>query len=392
MAALYKYGTALLLLLSLAGGAQPLVETRLDTVPQDGFYRVALAPELTRHARSNFADLRLRDERGEPVPYRVERRLGRSTFSWLTIPVAHLEETDSSTRITFGMPTERSSGFQLVFANTAARRGAALTGSDDGQRWYGITDRFELAPQSTANGGTGAIVQLSYPANTYRYIRLEIRNGNAAPLRLQQAGILMGEPYPERWRASGRHSFTDSSANGSSIVRIQNPRGELLERLRFSISRPKLFARNVSLREAGGRELSIGVLMDRQLDLTFPGTHTPTLELFIENGDNPRLQIDSIVGMQRQYDLIAFLERGRTYTLRAGDSSLRAPVYDLSGFSDSATNAAPFLAYGPLRTVTVATPPEADNRVWLWIALVTGVGVLGALSLTMLREAKKQEA
>lgn len=385
MTALYKYGTLLLLLFSLAASAQPRVEARLNPVARDSFYKVELGSDLTRYTRPDFGDLRLWDERGAPVPYRVVTNTGISTFSFLVIPIARVEEDSTSTSTTFRIPAIPSSGFEVNFANTKTQRRATLTGSNDGIHWYSFTDSFLLTPKPEGTGIASA--SLSYPASNFRYIRLQVHNGRAAPLHLLQAGILMGNPYPEDWLTGMRLPFREEVRGHQSIFRIDNARHALLERLDFSISHPKQFTRNVTLRDDQGRELAFGVLMNFQSGFTFPATQAASLQLVVENGDNPRLQVDSIVATQRSHLLLAYLEKGHTYRLEAGDSTARRPNYDLSGLTDSARWTAATLTYGPLRKLAVKqSAKSSDNRLWLWLALVAGVAVLIAVSVSLLRE------
>jgi hypothetical protein len=61
------------------------------------------------------------------------------------------------------------------------------------------------------------------------------------------------------------------------------------------------------------------------------------LMLVVDNEDNPPLLLQSGHATQREQYLLAYLEpqTGRAYTLRFGDSTLPAPVYDLRHFKDS---------------------------------------------------------
>ncbi|GAB4092972.1 hypothetical protein [Flaviaesturariibacter terrae] len=389
---LYKYGTALALLLSLCATAQPPVEARLDSVPRDGFYRVVLTPVLSRFARTDLADVRIRDSRNEPVPYRLERSLGHSTFSWLQYPIAALRQEAGRTSITFQVPEPKSSGFMLNVRNSAARRGAQLTGSNDGRTWYSLRDSFLVEPAPDASGI--AALQLTYPVNSYRYIRLDLNNGKDAPLEPLYAGRPMGEPRPENWNGGQRLSFEQSGDSGTTRILLHNPDRWPLEKLGFAISRPRFFARNCSIRDArDGHVLASGVLTSNQRELLLEPTRASLLEIIIENGDNPRLQVDSILGSQRRYLLAAYLERGQQYRISAGDSNAAAPRYDLSGFSNAAIDTAREISIGAVRLLPAARATgKNDQRTWIWIALCIGILVLGAASFSLLRDVKRGTA
>ncbi len=59
------------------------------------------------------------------------------------------------------------------------------------------------------------------------------------------------------------------------------------------------------------------------------------LRLEIDDKDNPALTIDSIQAFQLTRSLVSYLDKGTGYNISFGDSSAKAPNYDLAAFSDS---------------------------------------------------------
>ncbi|RYY41734.1 MAG: DUF3999 family protein [Chitinophagaceae bacterium] len=385
MIALYKYGLLVCAIACFNTASAQRVEATLDSVQADGFYRITVTPALSIHSRTDLADLRIRDERGQAVPYRLSRSVALSTFSCLQVPIVLVAQEGPRSAILFEL-AQPSTGFQVFFSNTSAQRRASLSGSNDRAHWYSINDSFSLAPASTREGIAAA--QLEYPRSTYRYIKLELYNGTSAPLQPLRAGIFMGEPHPQIWMEPANLTFSDSTIAGKSFMVIHNPRGLLLEKILMKVARPKFFTRNVSVLDAQGNYWASGVLTNGQQELEIPATHAKQLKLLIENGESPRLEAVSVRGSQRKYELITYLERGRRYMLAAGDSNAAAPSYDLSGFSDSATARAQPLGLGEPVVIKDA-PQRGDGRHWVWIALVAGAIVLGWVAFSLLRDVQR---
>lgn len=387
MTGLYKYGLLVSGILMSAAASAQKVQARIDSVPSDGFYRILVSPELARHTRTDLGDIRIRDEQEQPVPYRLERRLGYSTYSWLELPIVAVEQDSAHTRIVFAMKQPSSSGFELFFANTTAQRRAALSGSNDRRQWYSLDDSLLLAPVRRDAGTAHA--HIAYPPSKYRYIRLELYNGKSAPLEPLNAGIFMGEPRPQVWNMPDSLSFADSSSGGRSFIRINNEAGNLMERLLLEVQRPKFFSRNVTLLDEQGRLWTTGVVTNQQRELEFPPTRARTMTLIVENSENPRLELVRISAQQRAYELIAYLEAGRHYRISAGDSSATAPAYDLSGFSDSATGRAQPVGFGNLEQLV--EQKQSDQRPWIWIALIAGAGMLAWFAFSLLRDVQRSK-
>ncbi|RYD95003.1 MAG: DUF3999 family protein [Sphingobacteriales bacterium] len=396
MTGLYKYvWAAAFALLSLATAAQPRVEAKLDTVPRDGFYRVWLQPDLARYAQHRFADLRLRNAKGEPVPYRIDTaREGYSTFGYPTyFPLLSVQHDSDRSTLIFEVPTARSSGFALELNNSEAQRRVSISGSNDRNQWYSLRENFLLAPLVATESVLGR-QNISYPLSDYRYVRLVLFNGREAPLEPKMAYTYATFVTPPKWLSMGRLPARVFDSSGSTYVRIGNPGRVRLERLRLDVSRPRFFARNVTVTEGSkGRLLASMAVTESQRELQLEVTKAPELLLRIERGDNPSLQVDSITGEQRAYTMLTYLEKGRTYTLSAGDSKVIAPVYDLSGFRSPATDSAATIGYGPLRILPEpAAQKERDNRIWIWIALGVGILVLGWFSYSLLRDVQREQS
>jgi hypothetical protein len=382
-----------LLLLPFLAAAQPRVKATLSPVGADSFYRVFISPELSSWARADLSDLQLKDGAGAPVPYLLDTLTGFSSFSLINYPLLSVRQDSARTSIELSVPEDGTDHFLVQFAATAARRPAALSGSNDRDHWYSIRDDISLLPETRGTTGT-ATQELTFPFSRYRYLRLDILNGKAAPLLPVLAGRIAGGTAPAAWNARQRYNFSRIDSPGHSFIRIYNPKAVLLERLTIAISRPTYFARNVTvsaLRNNRWEPVTGQVLATGQTELMLPAIKDELLELSIENGDNPPLQIDSVAGTQRRYYLVAHLEKGQRYQLFAGDASAHAAQYDLAAFRDRIPSAPPELSYSiEVLPAPAATAKQGSGKAWIWVALLAGIAVLGWLTWSLLRDMKKE--
>ncbi|WP_165871384.1 DUF3999 family protein [Flaviaesturariibacter flavus] len=384
----------LLALLPLWALAQPRVRAVLDPVGADGFYRIFVSPELSSWARADRSDLQLRDSAGTPVPYLPDTLTSFSSFSFINYPLLLVRNDSARTAIELSVPENGTESFFMQFAATAAQRPAALSGSNDRQRWYSIEDYIGLKPEVRDQRGV-AVQDFRFPFSRYRYLRLEITNGKTAPLLPVVAGRISGGTAPAAWDVRQRYNFSQADSPGRSLVRIYNPKGMLVERLTIAVRKPLYFARNVTvsaLRANRWEPIATQVLATGQTELLLPPVKDELLELSVENGANPPLQVDSIDGAQRRYYVVAHLEKGQSYYLYAGDPEARPVNYDLAAFRDRIPVSPPELGY---RIERLAQPGagagKKSSRIWIWIALTAGIGLLAWLAMSLLRDLKRRE-
>ena len=115
---------------------------------------------------------------------------------------------------------------------------------------------------------------------------------------------------------------------------------------------------------------------------------TNELLLVIKNGENPPLKIYSVKTSGIIPEIIAYLEKGKTYLLLGGDSLLNSPDYELRHFKDSIPAISPLLNIGPVEAIKTVHKQVEGNNSWLWPSIIVVGLVLGFLTFKLLREMK----
>ena len=94
----------------------------------------------------------------------------------------------------------------------------------------------------------------------------------------------------------------------------------------------------------------------------------------------------------RKQQLVAYLEKGKTYYLVGGSETVMRPQYDLVQFRDSIPDRLDVLHYGEL--VANTAPLGETNmysRVWLWPSIILMIGILGLLTVKLMRDMRRKE-
>ena len=118
-----------------------------------------------------------------------------------------------------------------------------------------------------------------------------------------------------------------------------------------------------------------------------------TNELFIKisNENSPSLNIKGAHVYQLRRSVVAWLAGGQSYTIKAGNDSLSAPIYDLEFFRDSIPAIPAILQAGEVKSfykpvVAQGTPTFFTDKNFIWVAIVLVIGILGYMSMRMLKE------
>ena len=70
-------------------------------------------------------------------------------------------------------------------------------------------------------------------------------------------------------------------------------------------------------------------------------SRAPVFFIVIKNADNPPLKIEKVFIQQQTISLVAYLEKGKKYSLIMGDPNAPLADYDLQIFKDSIANLRP---------------------------------------------------
>lgn len=381
-------------------GQEFKVKAALDPVDMPGFYKIPVRPELTAHAKANFSDLRITDNHNKQVPFIIRQSLPAiSGGSFIEFPVLQTKTDSVTTTIEISCPIVTGNDHLfLIIANNAVDRFISISGSNNRQQWFIIKENILL--RSSGLDDSGSFVQsVHFPFSKYSYYKIVINNGHTDPLNIIRAGIFTDNTdySPQHLTANPPVSFSQlDSSNGVSYLTIHQRDAYLLDRIMLSIEGPKYYKRTANLYYSSNKGtkqyiLSFEITSDSLPVILVNALKAKSLLIEINNKDNPPLTVNSVRTKQISKDLVAYLEKEKTYFIMAGDENLAAPQYDLLQFRDSIPQQLAPISYSHLQPAGMDVPSNKllGMSYWLWSAMVITIFALGFLTFRLLSDMKR---
>ncbi|MEP7259298.1 MAG: hypothetical protein ABI687_12940, partial [Flavitalea sp.] len=342
-----------------------------------GFYQILISPEAVARSAPDLADIRLTDNDGKQIPYVVKTEIASVTENnIIDFPItAQRREADSLTHVLLNnIGGSEVSELFLTIGNTGATRTVSISGSDDSSSWYIIKENISL--EMSYQEKTQFVQTVQLPATNYRFYNIVVNGRNLLPVKILKAGI------NDQRRKNGAYQalpdprinmFTRSNTSYGDIFFKDNYQ---VDQLKLEIAGPRFFKRTIHFfsGDSASAELLESFPVSSQqpviLPLHFKGNR---LHFRIDNQDNPPLEIKSIHGFQLNKCIVAYLEAGRHYEFFYGDSTLKAPRYDLTFFADSIGKAIKTLSISEIQNIKQPADQteykQKKHSVLLWAAI-----------------------
>ena len=334
-------------------------------VPAIGLVKLSLPVETLNAARAGLEDLRLYDDAGKEVPYRIERPVPTGK---ITQPARPFQVSLNTTSTVITLEHRLSQPIEGVTLETPAGsflKAVRIEGSTDGQSWQTLAEGQPIFRQP--NGARR--LYLEFPAGVWPRLRLTVDDQRSAPVPFTSARVhaatsepAPAEPLPvtllERHENPGETRLTlNLGAANLDLAAVQLETPEPLFTRQVTLA--TLVMLEDSVRE---RTLAQGYIyrvavegQPASANLAVPlgkQVRSRELLLLIKNQDSPPLPVTAVRAERRPVYLIFLAKTPGPYHLLTGNSRCPAPEYDLAGLNMD------------LKAVAVSTiqlPPPADN-------------------------------
>jgi hypothetical protein len=399
-----------LIFLSEATYAQRFVaEAALPPVTQNGFYRLAISPEMIGYTKSDFSNLRIYDDKNKEVPYLLsEESPVFSTSQFVEYPLLeNSHEPGCCTELVISNKNRKPlTNVSLVIRNAETFKSATLRGSDDQKKWYALKERFYL----NAIRGVGETYEVrivDFPLSNYAYLSITINDSTTAPLNVIKAG------YYDTNEVVGHYTeiqparlltLPSTSAQKETTLVISFDGERLVDKLDFTLTGPKFYYRNASvfvprtMLDLKNKRIKRNVLISEaeftsthQTSLNFPAVKTSEFIIKVQNEDNPELNFKSVKAYQLNRYMVALLSPDMRYSIKIGNDSTVAPRYDLQYFRDSIPLSPPQVHHGKLNVIKRSEPAKESttfftSKIFIWSAIIVVISVLAFMSIKMVKE------
>ena len=357
-------------------------KTALPEMDRDDFYAIDLPYSVLGKSQADFADIRILDnETQQEIAFAIKENFAKNVKSeFIPFPIS-VEKQGKSTNVIIETDSVNTSYFRLKIKNADVNKTATLQGSNDRQNWYGVKDKFLLTNNYDRNKPE-TIIDIDFPMSDYQYYKLTLNDSLSAPLNILAVGL----DFLTMTSLSREIQFLQLPIAGQTIT-TKDKNTEiglvfddkfLVSKLELYISNPPYFSRQVQVflpaqqkimrnrkrktEYVYARDFFTTIISSQENERVFTidyNHRTDTLLLSINNGDDQALTIDSIKAFTKSVYLVAFLQKGKSYSLVYGDSLAVLPCYDLT-FADNLPEK--MIHIMPLKTVEkTGNPAEKQS-------------------------------
>lgn len=384
----------------------------IDPVNEEGHYRILLAPEVLGKLSTNYADLRLFDEQENESPYAIySEQLKRYISSFREYEILeNVALADSISYLVFRNPGKQAiDNVSLIIRNNAVRKMIRLSGSDDQDNWYAITD-YNTLQSTVSSDSTSELQIIDFPLSNYEYFKLEIDNEDQLPLAFQTLGY-----YDRQILEVDKTSFDCPIVNQTdslkkTFIKVDFKELVYFEELKFAVNSDDYYSREGSILVKRTRQDSkdrtieyfdhIGNIYlgsDRTNEVNLNGVSLREFYIEIHNDDNEPLQLTDITAYLNKKYVVAKLKPEAKYFLKFGNENLRSPRYDIQEFVGELDINEGLITHGSVqflrKPVAEELKPDGlfDNPVVLWTIIIMVGALFTLISVSMVRKMSREE-
>ncbi len=381
----------------------------IDSVKTSGFYNIVLAPPINAHLKTDYSDVRIIDNKNKWVPHIFHSPLNELSREVVMLDLKFtIPESNKINTVILMEAAQPLNNINIFIKNTEVQKFCTLSGSNDKQNWFVISDSILLAPHPTEKN-TESNLKIDFPRSNYSNLKLVINNRNKDPFDV--IGISTNTIATDFLFTN----FSDSLLQNQPTVLLQKNSGKnsyirIIQQQKFHFNKMninaeglKYFSRQADLYVAENNNNSFSnpgkfiqsftISNNSALLFNLPLLNADTFYLVIHNEDNPPLKI-SKVGTSVSYRYItAYLENDKGYKLILDNAAAVLPNYDITKDYPTTKDSVSILGIGNI--IAFENKEKAKNKTsnkqWLiWLAIITALCLLLIFTKTMLKEVNKK--
>lgn len=394
----------LLILVSFFGYSQNF-KGEISDVKTTGLNQITIDPNIRAVAKDDLRFLRILDAKQNQVPYAFVTQKSQSESYSPFKMVSNISLQDSiTTLIIQNEKRDKIDRLTLQIENTSLAKTYAVSGSNDGVTWFGLVENQILSDLATAKA-TSVSKTISFPTNTYKFLRMVFTDKNSLPLNIRSVGIAETQLVAEQLHEISDFTYEikeDKIRKVTQIVFNANNQHQV-DALSFEIA-TDYFNRNAKMlvkrkRKSNVREsfydeiLGYFKLNSKQnRTIYFDAINEKSFIIEINNQDNQPLVISAIKVLQKPILVVSKLNAGENYQVII-DTTLSKPTYDLEQFVAETAVRFPEVGISNFTKSEIkkAEPLEKafwQTRLFMWICIVLGGALVAYFALGLLKDMK----
>lgn len=397
----------LLIFIAFQGFAQNYTGT-LSAINQDGLHLILLNPEVRSATNSNTNFFRILDENRNEVAFVNYKPKNENKLDFIELPIVLKRIlNDSLTSIQVENKSERSlNSLVVVIANTSVVKNYNVSGSNDGENWFGLVQNQQL---SNLNSEKEKQVEktISFPLNNYSFLRIDFSDKKSLPINVMKVGVYQSEiNYVNQLEIIGfTQKIISNKEKKKTQINIQFQSPQVISKINFDI-RSDLYFRNTRILVNKSRkikkrtenyqeEISSFVLNSKTNDqFILDDFFEKEFIIEIDNQDNQPLEINKISFFQLPEYVLSNLKSTENYEVIV-DTTFSKPNYDLQNFEFDNSKELNVLMIENFKKSTPEKVQSQEQKFWqtkwfLWVCIVIGGLAVSYFAFGLLKDMKEK--
>lgn len=383
---------------------------KINSVPENGLHQIVLSPEVISATKNEVNYIRIYDAKNKEVPYILYG--GKSSDSKtenFTIISKKAVPNVATSVIISNENLVKLNELTLKIANTEVDKKYNISGSNDGNEWFGLVNNQTVTDLSET-GKTSVDRSFSFPLNNYKYLKFDFIDKNSLPINVLGASLeksisisdvkIALENFEQKISTDKKNkqtrieiTFKQPQAINGIGLEITSPNFYLRD-ARILVSRTRTYKKNTENYEETLSSFELNSKLKNQFDVSDLFTKSFIIE--IDNQDNPELEIKKINILQRPISILADLKSNENYTLKI-NPEFAAPSYDLAQSGINFNQNFPSATISNLESIQKTEVQESKKEFWqtplfMWICIIIAIVIIGYFSVGMIKDMNKDNS
>ena len=381
---------------------------KLKPIQVDGFHQLMISPEIRSASKNNGDVLRIFNSKKNEIPYVFLRRDNNSksqkSFEIISKNAISNKLTDV---VILNKDAEKLNQIWLKIANTEVAKRFNISGSNDGNEWFGLVDN-QFVDELSDPKSTFVVREFTFPFNQYKYLKFTFLDKNSLPVNVMEA--FSEAQFQNSISPIVLSDFTQKIIHNKetkeTVVTLQFKEPQVVDAFKIEVSNPNFYLRNATISVPKTRnykkrtetfedlvslfQLSSKNNRIQEISSVFSKEFTIT----IENQDNSPLEISKINLYQNPVSVLADFKKGENYTMVI-NPKLNKPNYDLAASGINFNQNFPEAKLENLDQLSENKTEDEEKNFWqkplfMWVCIIFAIGIIAFFALGLVKDMNKE--
>lgn len=381
---------------------------KLKTIQVDGFHQLMISPEIRSASKNNGDILRIFDSKKNEIPYVFFQKNNNSKSQKSFEIISKNAITNKLTDVVIlNKDAEKLNQIWLKIANTEVAKRFNISGSNDGNEWFGLVDN-QFVDELSDPKSTFVVREFTFPFNQYKYLKFTFLDKNSLPVNVMEA--FSEAQFQNSISPIVLSDFTQKIIHNKetkeTVVTLQFKEPQVVDAFKIEVSNPNFYLRNATISVPKTRNfkkrtetfedlVSLFQLSSKNNKIQeISSVFSKEFTITIENQDNSPLEIRKINLYQNPVSVLADLKKGENYTMVV-NPKLNKPNYDLAASGINFNQNFPEAKLENLDQLSENKTEDEEKNFWqkplfMWVCIIFAIGIIAFFALGLVKDMNKE--